>query len=104
MRRLVFTLISLISITTVNSQQPTVSIVKTANENATPEAKKLLAYLYSISGKKTLSGMHNVLGRMSVNTDSVYLLTGKYPAIWGGDFGFADSTHDIDNIKYRSSL
>jgi mannan endo-1,4-beta-mannosidase len=74
------------------------------NANASPEAKKLLAYLYSISGKKTLSGMHNVLGRMSVSTDSVHIITGNYPAIWGGDFGFADSTHDIDNIKYRPLL
>jgi len=74
------------------------------NPNATPEARKLLKYLYKIQGKKTLSGMHNVLGKMSGNTDRVRQLTGKYPAIWGGDFGFADSTHDIDNIKYRPLL
>ena len=74
------------------------------NPNATPEARHLLKYLYKIKGKRTLSGMHNVLGRMSTNTDRVQQLTGKYPAIWGGDFGFADSTHDIDNIKYRPLL
>ena len=74
------------------------------NSHATPEARQLLKYLYHIQGKKTLSGMHNVLGRMSVNTDRVQQLTGKYPAIWGGDFGFADSTHDIDNIRYRPLL
>lgn len=72
--------------------------------NATPEARQLLSYLYRIQGKKTLSGMHNVLGRMSGTTDRVRRLTGRYPAIWGGDFGFADSTHDIDNIKYRPLL
>ena len=74
------------------------------NPKATPEARRLLKYLYRIQGKKTLSGMHNVLGRMSTCTDQVQQLTGKYPAIWGGDFGFADSTHDIDNIKYRPLL
>ena len=74
------------------------------NSNTTPEARQLLKYLYRIQGKKTLSGMHNVLGRMSTNTDRVRQLTGKYPAVWGGDFGFADSTHDIDNIKYRPLL
>lgn len=77
---------------------------KPVNPNASPEARQLLNYLYEINGKETLTGMHNVLGRMSVNTDSVYQITGKYPAIWGGDFGFADSTHDIDNIKYRPLL
>lgn len=71
---------------------------------ATPEARQLLAYLYKVQGHKTLSGMHNVLGRMSANTDKVHALTGKYPAVWGGDFGFADSTHDIDNIRYRPLL
>lgn len=74
------------------------------NPQASSEARNLLKYLYGLQGKKTLSGMHNVIGRMSKATDSVYKLTGKYPAIWGGDFGFADSTHDIDNIKYRNLL
>lgn len=74
------------------------------NRHATPEARRLLTYLYGLRGKHTLSGMHNVLGRMSENTDAVHHLTGEYPAIWGGDFGFADSTHDIDNIKYRPLL
>lgn len=72
---------------------------------ATPEARRLLRYFYQVQKRgQTLSGMHNVIGKMSENTDRVRQLTGKYPAIWGGDFGFADSTHDIDNIKYRPLL
>lgn len=74
------------------------------NPNATKEAKELLDFLYRIQGKYILTGQHNYLGKMSVYTDSIYLLTGKYPAIWGSDFGFADSSHDIDNIKYRPLL
>lgn len=74
------------------------------NKNASKETKDLLNYLYKISGKKTLYGIHNIIGGMSKPTDSIYTLIGKYPAIWGGDFGFADSTHDIDNIKYRPLL
>jgi hypothetical protein len=74
------------------------------NKNASAEAKNLLSYLYSISGEYTLTGQHNFLGEMSIYTDSIYNLTGKYPAIWGCDFGFSDSTHDIDNIKYRPLL
>ena len=64
----------------------------------------MLNYLYQIKGKKTLYGMHNIIGGMSDMTDSIHTITAKYPAIWGGDFGFADSTHDIDNIKYRPLL
>ena len=74
------------------------------NKNASEEAKDLLNYLYQIKGKKTLYGMHNIIGGMSDMTDSIHTITAKYPAIWGGDFGFADSTHDIDNIKYRPLL
>ncbi|KQS36787.1 glycosyl hydrolase [Pedobacter sp. Leaf194] len=74
------------------------------NKNATKEAKELLQYLYRIKDKKTLYGMHNIIGGMSTSTDSIYKITGSYPAIWGGDFGFADEKHDIDNIKYRPLL
>lgn len=41
---------------------------------------------------------------MSYVTDSVKVMTGDYPAIWGSDFGFSDERHDIDNIKYRAGL
>jgi mannan endo-1,4-beta-mannosidase len=74
------------------------------NPNASPEAEKLLKFLYSISGKKTLTGQHDYLGRMSIITDKVKEITGKYPAVWGSDFGFSDERHDIDNIKYRVRL
>ena len=52
------------------------------NPNATPEAKNLLNYLYSISGKSILSGEHG--GDRLL--DSTKAITGKYPAIWGSDF------------------
>ncbi len=74
------------------------------NPNATPEARKLLQYIAGISGKKTLTALHEQLYVMSKNTDSIAKLTGKYPAIWGGEFGFSDERHDIDNIKYRPKL
>jgi mannan endo-1,4-beta-mannosidase len=90
-------------ITALTQAQDTTSI-KPVNPDESLEARQLLKYLYSISGKKTLSGIHNYLGKMSESTDKVFEMTGKYPAIWGGDFGFADSTHDIDNIKYRPLL
>lgn len=74
------------------------------NKNASKEAKNLLKFLYNINEKKTIYGMHNIIGGMSKMTDSIYAVTGDYPAIWGGDFGFADENHDIDNIRYRPLL
>jgi len=56
------------------------------NKDASPEAKQLLAYLYSINGKKLLSGQHNFNQNMDQYSDSVHVLTGKYPAVWGTDF------------------
>lgn len=97
-------LIPVLLMTIITAMAQNRDVIKMANPDASPEARQLLTFLYSISGKKTLSGMHNVIGRMSVNTDKVYEITGQLPAIWGGDFGFADSTHDIDNIKYRPLL
>jgi mannan endo-1,4-beta-mannosidase len=53
------------------------------NKNATPEAKSLLKYLYSINGKAILSGEHGGGNRF---LDSTKAITGKYPALWGSDF------------------
>ena len=52
------------------------------NKNASPEAKKLLNYLYSINGKQILSGEHGDLRWL----DTVKNITGKYPAVWGDEF------------------
>jgi mannan endo-1,4-beta-mannosidase len=69
---------------------------------ATPEAQELLAYLYSVQG--TLSGQHNQMWHMSEPSERIQTLTGKYPRIWGGEWGFSDERHDIDNVKYRPRL
>jgi mannan endo-1,4-beta-mannosidase len=78
--------------------------VHPVNPNASKEAVELLNYFYSIKGKVIVAGQHNVLGKMSEVDGKIYQLTGFYPAKWGSDFGFADSTHDIDNIAYRKFL
>jgi mannan endo-1,4-beta-mannosidase len=58
------------------------------NKNASPEARALLDYLYSISGKKIISGHHNG-GDRDMDRWHKYVedLTGKSPALWGSDFG-----------------
>lgn len=56
------------------------------NKAASPEAKKLLSYIYSIHGKQILSGQHNYNHEMNRCNDSVMSITGKNPAVWSTDF------------------
>jgi mannan endo-1,4-beta-mannosidase len=59
---------------------------------------KSLNYLYRISGKQTASGIHNREPNAEPArwTNEVYAQTGKYPALWSGDFLF-----QADNINNR---
>jgi mannan endo-1,4-beta-mannosidase len=56
------------------------------NPNLSPEAKTVLHYLYSISGKKILAGHHSSAHRPDYYIDTVKSITGKKPVLWGGDF------------------
>ncbi|HEY1870927.1 MAG TPA: glycosyl hydrolase [Chitinophagaceae bacterium] len=76
------------------------------NKNASPEAKKLLSYLYSINGKYILSGEHGDERWL----DTVKNITGKYPAVWGNDFiwaGTKDRGQEVVNEaieKYKEGF
>jgi len=70
------------------------------NPHATPEARALLAWLYSISGKYTLTGQHNYPNTRANFTDRALDLTGKYPAVYGQDFGF-QTGDDKDSVLGR---
>ncbi|MFZ0689908.1 MAG: glycosyl hydrolase [Acidobacteriaceae bacterium] len=73
------------------------------NPHATPEAKALLRFIDSISGHYTLTGQHNFPNSVSRWTDRAYDLTGKYPALFGQDFGFAGGD-DKDSVEGRPSM
>jgi mannan endo-1,4-beta-mannosidase len=62
---------------------------------------KSLKYLYSISGTKTASGIHNREPNTTpaVWTNKAFSVTGKYPALWSGDFLF-----QADNINNRQLM
>lgn len=62
---------------------------------------KTLNYLYSISGRKTIAGIHNrePNAAPAAWTDSIYKATGKYPGYWSGDFLF-----EADNIDNRQTM
>ena len=73
------------------------------NSHASPEARALLRYLYSISGRYTLAGQHNFPNHIARWTDRAYDLTAKYPALFGQDFGF-EAGADKDSILARPEL
>jgi mannan endo-1,4-beta-mannosidase len=73
------------------------------NSNATPEARELLRQIDQISGHATLTGQHNFPNHVSRWSDRVYDLTGKFPAIFGQDFGFSGG-EDKDSVEGRPSM
>jgi mannan endo-1,4-beta-mannosidase len=73
------------------------------NANATPEARALLKSLCAISGKYILSGQHNFPAHLSQHSDKLAQEVGKYPAIWGSDFGFTGGD-DKDSIAHRQEM
>lgn len=62
---------------------------------------KTLNYLYKISGSNTVAGIHNNEPNTTPThwTDEMYKVTGKYPALWSGDFLF-----QADNINNRGIM
>ncbi len=73
------------------------------NPNATPEARALLAYLYEISGKKILTGQHNAPLNGANRLMGMHKQTGKYPAVFGQDFGFSEPG-SWDGINFRQNI
>ena len=73
------------------------------NPHASPEARALLEYLYSISGQNILTGQHNFPNTIANWTDRAYDFTGKYPAVFGQDFGFQGG-EDKDSVLARPEL
>jgi len=69
-------------------------------------AFKALNYLYSISGKKTVAGIHNrePNSTPAVWTDSIYKTTGKFPGFWSGDFLFEQDNIDNRQIMINEAI
>ena len=70
------------------------------NPQASPEARRLLEFIYSLYGKRTLSGQHNYPGFRSEFSDRAHEISGRRPAIWGQDFGF--TAEGKDSILHRA--
>jgi len=67
------------------------------------ETIDLLNYLYSISGKHTLTGQHCMPLAGSTRLPGLEKLTGYYPAVFGQDFGFS-AAGTWDGINFRQQI
>jgi mannan endo-1,4-beta-mannosidase len=76
---------------------------KPVTPNPTPEAVKLLKYIYSISGKHTLTGQHCAPLFGSISLEGVSKVTNHYPALYGQDFGFSEP-NSWDGINFRQRI
>jgi mannan endo-1,4-beta-mannosidase len=73
------------------------------NPDVTPEARALLRRICEISGQRALTGQQNFPNDLSTWSDRVFELTGKFPAIFGQDFGFS-ATDDRDQARGRQAV
>jgi mannan endo-1,4-beta-mannosidase len=71
--------------------------------NASPEARALLKFLYSISGKHTIIGQHNYPAQQEIFTKAASGEFGKTPALYGTDWGFA-AAGDKDSAYIRREI
>jgi mannan endo-1,4-beta-mannosidase len=71
--------------------------------DASEEAVKLLDFIYSISGKQTISGQHCAPLVGSTRLSVAHRMTGHYPALFGQDFGFSYPGY-WDGINYRQRI
>ena len=72
-KKILYALLLVFTISLANAQTPVVP-------NASPEARALLNFLYDVKGKYVLAGQHGI-----DETEYIYSLTGRYPAIKGFD-------------------
>ena len=74
-----------------------------SNPNATRAAADLYSKLTGLAGQHILTGQHNYPNTASSYSDEACELTGKYPALWGQDFGFSGGT-DKDSVLARQAI
>src|SRR5450755_2686756 len=72
-------------------------------KNASPEARALLKFFYSISGEYLLTGQHNFPNVRGRNTKFAAEYIGKTPVIYSTDWGFAFDG-DTDSYLARQDI
>lgn len=96
-----FCVLSILSCKADSQNAPETPPVNTPVVEVPKTGFKTLNYLYSISGTKTLSGIHNREPNATPAkwTNETFAKTGKYPGLWSGDFLF-----QADNINNRQVM
>jgi len=94
--RMVLTALSVMVFISAMAQEP-------VTPDASPEAKALLKYLQSLSGRFTLSGQHNFPASGERNTLFAADYIGKTPVVWSQDFGFS-AEGDKDSYLSRPAI
>lgn len=92
---------ALLSFSTFLKGQP--QEIRPVSPNPSPEAVQLLEYIYHISGNKIMAGQHCAPLVGSTRLPVVHRMTGKYPAVFGQDFGFSYPGY-WDGINYRQNI
>jgi len=93
----------LVILATIAMMNNAIFAIDPVTPNASPEAKALLKYIYSINGKYTLSGQHNFPASGEKNTLFAADYIGKTPVVWSQDFGFA-ADGDKDSYLARPAI
>lgn len=70
------------------------------NQNATPEAKELLNFIYRQNGNGTLTGQHSYPLYSDIYMERVENFTGSHPVVFGQDFGYSKH-NSLDGINFR---
>lgn len=71
--------------------------------NPSSEAIDLLKFIYTLSGKQTLTGQHCNPLVGSIRLAGVHKQIGYYPAVFGQDFGFS-AAGTWDGINFRQQI
>ncbi len=75
-------------------------LIKPVTPDPLPEVTALYTFLQEISGRYTLTGQHNPPVAGGRNSQFAATYTGKTPAVWTSDFGFAKAG-DMDSTLDR---
>ncbi len=79
------------------------AVAPPVSPNASPEAKALLKFMYTISGKYTLTGQHNFPNNVDSSTVRIFERLGKTPSVYSTDMGFSQEG-DQDSYLARSKI
>jgi len=91
-RKVTFLLCMLLFCTSSSLIFPQEDLIRPATPDASPEAVELLQYIYSISGKYTLTGQHCEPLFGSINLAGVEKMLGHYPAVVRQEHGMELTT------------